>query len=74
MRRKVKVEVVTETGGQPGGSQTVERRTITVNSRDCRKLKREQFRKEKGNRELSEQQRLAALYLAWEEDLSDLRG
>ena len=74
MKRKVKVEVVTETGGFPGGIRTVERKTITLNSRDCRKLKREQFRKEKENRELSEQQRLAALYLAWEEDLGNLQG
>ena len=71
MKHKVKVDVVTEKPGFFGPKKVGERKTITVSGREYRKLKREQFRKEKANRELTEQQRLAALYLMWEEELSD---
>ena len=72
MKHKVKVDVVTEKPGLFGTKKVVEKQTITVNGREYRKLKKEQFRKEKENRELTEQQRLAALYLMWEEELSDI--
>ena len=62
MKHKVKVDVVTEKKGFFGKCQVVEKRTITVNGREYRKLKQEQFRKEQENRELTEQQRLAALW------------
>ena len=71
MKHKVKVDVVTEKPGFFGTRRVVEKQTITVRGREYRKLKKEQFRKEKENRELTEQQRLAALYLMWEEELSD---
>lgn len=71
MKHRIKVDVVTEKPGFFGPKKAVERRTITVSGREYRKLKREQFRKDKENRELSEQQRLAALFLMWEEELSD---
>ena len=71
VKHKVKVDVVTEKQGFFGSKKVIERRTITVSGREYRKLKQEQFRKEKENRELTEQQRLAALYLMWEEELSD---
>ena len=61
MKHRVKVDVVTEKPGLFGKKKVVERRTITVNGREYRKLKQEQFRKEKENRELTEEQRLAAL-------------
>ena len=71
VKHKVKVDVVTEKPGFFGTRRVVEKQTITVSGREYRKLKKEQFRKEKENRELTEQQRLAALYLMWEEELSD---
>ena len=71
MKHKVKVDVVTEKKGFFGKRQVVEKRTITVNGREYRKLKQEQFRKKQENRELTEQQRLAALYLLWEEEMAD---
>ena len=71
MKHKVKLDVVTEKPGFFGPKKVIEKKTITVSGRDYRKLKQEQFRKEKENRELTEQQRLAALYLMWEEELSD---
>ena len=71
VKHRVKVDVVTEKPGFFGAKKVIERRTITVSGREYRKLKQEQFRKEKENRELTEQQRLAALYLMWEEELSD---
>lgn len=71
MKHKVKVDVVTEKKGLFGTRQVVEKRTITVSGREYRKLKQEQFRKEKENKELTEQQRLTALYLLWEEEMSD---
>ena len=71
MKHKVKVDVVTEKPGFFGAEKVIEKKTITVSGREYRKLKQEQFRKEKANRELTEQQRLAALYLMWEEELSD---
>ncbi len=45
---------------------------FSVSGRDYRKLKKEQFRKDKENQELTEQQRLAALYLMWEEEMADI--
>ena len=69
MKHKVKVDVVTEKKGLFGTHQVVEKRTIIVSGREYRKLKQEQFRKE--NKELTEQQRLTALYLLWEEEMSD---
>ena len=71
MKHKVKVDVVTEKPGFFGPKKVIEKKTITVSGREYRKLKQEQFRKEKENKELTEQQRLAALYLVWEEELSD---
>ena len=71
MKHKVKVDVVTEKKGFFSKRQVVEKRTITVNGREYGKLKQEQFRKEQENRELTEQQRLAALYLLWEEEMAD---
>ena len=71
MKHKVKVDVVTEKKGLFGTHQVVEKRTIIVSGREYRKLKQEQFRKEKENKELTEQQRLTALYLLWEEEMSD---
>ena len=71
MKHRVKVDVVTEKSGFFGPKKVIEKKTITVSGREYRKLKQEQFRKEKENRELTEQQRLAALYLMWEEELSD---
>ena len=71
MKHKVKVDVVTEKPGFFGKRQVIEKQTITVSGREYRKLKQEQFRKEKENRELTEQQRLAALYLLWEEEMAD---
>jgi hypothetical protein len=71
VKHKVKVDVVTEKPGFFGKRQVVERKTITVNGREYRKLKQKQFRKEQENRELTEQQRLAALYLLWEEEMAD---
>ena len=71
MKHRVKVDVVTEEG--PGGHGRVMKcRTITVNGRQCRKIKEEQWRKEQANRELTEQQRLAALYLMWEEEMAEI--
>ena len=55
MKHKVKVDVVTEKPGFFGKRQVVEKQTITVSGREYRKLKQEQFRKEKENRELTEQ-------------------
>lgn len=72
MKHRVKVDVVTEKQGFFGKRQVVEKKTITVNGREYRMLKQEQFRKEKENRELTEQQRLAALYLVWEEEMADI--
>ena len=72
MKHKVKVDVVTEKQGFFGKRQVIEKKTITVNGREYRKLKQEQFRKEKENRGLTEQQRLAALYLVWEEEMADI--
>jgi len=74
VKHRVKLDVVTEKPGFFGPKKVVERKTITVNGRDYRKLKREQFRKEKANKELTEQQRLAALYLIWEEEMADMSG
>ena len=71
MKHKVKVDVVTEKPGFFGKRRVVEKKTITVNGREYRKLKQEQFRKEKENRELTEQ-RLAVLYLLWEEEMADI--
>ena len=72
MKHRVKVDVVTEKPGFFGPKKVIERKTITVTGREYRKLKKEQFRKEKENRELTEQQRLAALYLIWEEEMADI--
>ena len=71
MKHKVKVDVVTERPGFFSKCRVVEKKTITVSGREYRKLKQEQFRKKKANKELTEQQRLAALYLLWEDELSD---
>ena len=72
MKHKVKVDVVTEKPGFFGLKKVVEKETITVSGRDYRKLKKEQFRKDKENQELTEQQCLAALYLMWEEEMADI--
>ena len=72
MKHKVKVDVVTEKPGFFGKHKVVERQTITVNDRDYRKLKKAQFTRKKENRELTEQERLAALYLVWEEEMADI--
>ena len=69
MKHKVKVDVVTEKPGFFGPKKVIEKKTITVSGREYKKLKQEQFRKDK---ELTEQQRLAALYLMWEEEMADL--
>ena len=49
VKHKVKVDVVTEKPGFFGSKKVIERRTITVSGREYRKLKQEQFRKEKEN-------------------------
>ena len=72
MKHKVKVDVVTEKPGFFGPKKVIEKKTITVSGREYRKLKQAQFRKDKENKELSEQQRLAALYLMWEEEMADI--
>ena len=66
------MDVVTEKSGFFGPKKVIEKKTITVSGREYRKLKQEQFRKEKENKELTEQQRLAALYLMWEEEMADI--
>ena len=71
MKHRVKVDVVTEKPGFFGSRRVVEKKTITVSGREYRKLKKEQFRKEKENKELTEQQRLAAMYILWEEEMAD---
>ena len=71
MKHKVKVDVVTEKPGFFGSRRVIEKKTITVSGREYRKLKKEQFRKKKENKELTEQQRLAALYILWEEEMAD---
>ena len=64
MNRKVKVDVVTRRQGLFGLREVRKRRTITVTGKEYRK-------KGKWNREpSSEAERLAALYLMWEEDMA----
>lgn len=64
MNRKVKVDVVTRRQGLFGMREVRKRRTITVTGKEYRE-------KGKWNMEpSSEAERLAALYLMWEEDMA----
>lgn len=70
MKRRVKVDVVTE--DLSGPRRVVERGTITLNGRQYRKIKGDQWKREQANKEFTEQQRLAALYLTWEEEMAEI--
>ena len=67
MKHQVNVDVVTRKKGLFGIREIVTKKTITVSGKEsCRK------KAEKWNRQVSsEEERLAALYLIWEEELSE---
>ena len=53
MKRRVKVDVVTE--DLSGPRRVVERGTITLNGRQYRKIKGDQWKREQANKEFTEQ-------------------
>ena len=70
MKHRVKVDVVTQKKGLFGTREVVKKQTITVSGKEYRKMKREKW-----NRPVSsEAERMAALYLVWEEELAEEHG
>ena len=70
MKHSVKVDVVTRKKGLFGTREVVRRKKITVSGREYRRMKQEKW-----NRPVSsEAERLAALYLVWEEELAEEYG
>ena len=71
-RRELQADIVTEKRGFFGKiKQSVRHRTVTLSDNKYQRLKNEQWKKNQKNRELSERERLAALYLAWEEEFEE---
>ena len=69
MKRKMKLDLVAQGTGLSGAREVV-RKTIRVSGKECRRM-----RNGKWNRPVSsEEERLAALYLMWEEGRTEEYG
>ena len=70
MNRRIRVDVITQKKGLFGIRNVVKHRTITVSGREYRQM--QQDRKNAAAR--NEAERLAGLYLLWEEKLAEEYG
>ena len=70
VKHRVKVDVAVRKKGFFGTREAVRKKTITVSGKEYRRMKRERWNAPAS----SEAQRLAALYLRWEEELAEERG
>ena len=70
MKHRVKVDVVTRKRGLFGIRDVVRKRTITVSGKDGDGMKRRKWNSPVS----SEEERLAALYLMWEETADEMAG
>lgn len=67
VRHRVKVDVVTRRKGLFGMREIVKKKTVTVSGKECSRMKKERWNKPV----FSEAERLAALYMIWEEELAE---
>ena len=67
MKHQVKLDVVTHRKGFFGTREVVKRKTITVSGKERRRMKRERWNRPAS----SEAERLAGLYMMWEEELAE---
>ena len=70
MKHRVKVDVVTQKRGLFGTREIVKKKTITVTGKEYRWMKREKWNQPVS----SEAERLAGLWLMWEEELAEEHG
>ena len=66
LKNGVKVTVVTRKAGLFGSREVVRRKTLTVSRKECRRPEQGKWNRPA----FSEEERLAALFLAWEDELS----
>ncbi len=67
MKHPVKLNVITREKSVSGTREAVEKKTIRVSGKAYRRMKREKWNKPFS----TEEERLAALYLVWEEELAE---
>ena len=70
MKHRIRVDVVTEKKGLFGTRSVVKHRTITVTGKEYRRMRQEK----RSAAAATEAERLAALYMIWEEELSEVYG
>lgn len=70
MKHRVRVDVTEQKRGLFGTREVVRKKTITVSGKDYRRMQREK----KNAAAATEAERLAALYLIWEEELAEEYG
>ena len=70
MKHRVKVDVVTRRKGLFGTREIIKKKTVTVSGKEYRRMKKEKWNKQV----FSEAERLAALYMMWEEELTENNG
>lgn len=67
MKQPVKIDVVTRRKGLFGLREVIRKRTITIPAKECCRTQRRQWNQTAN----SEEERLAALYRMWEEELAE---
>ena len=70
MKHRMKVDVITQKKGLFGTREVVQRKTVTVSGKEYRRLQREKQNAVAKN----EDQRLASLWLMWEEEIAEAQG
>lgn len=70
MKHRIRVDVVTQKKGLFGTREVVQRKTVTVSGKEYRRLQREKQNAVAKN----EDQRLAGLWLMWEEEIAEANG
>ena len=70
MKHRVKVDVVTRRKGLFGTREIIKKKTVTVSWKEYCRMKEEKWNKPV----FSEAERLAALYMMWEEELVENNG
>ena len=70
VKHRVKVDVVTRRKGLFGTREIIKKKTVTVSGKEYRRMKKEKWNKPV----FSEAERLAALYMMWEEELAENNG
>ncbi len=70
MKHGIRVDTVTERKGFFGPRSVVKHRTITLTGKEYRRTLREK----RGAAAATEAERLAALYMIWEEELAEAYG